>query len=115
MLRKIAAFTAWAALVFIAFVTLSPVSWRPDFGHVNVERFVGFGVLALLFGLAYPRRFLLVAVCTFASAGFLEALQLIIKGRDGTLANLFIKVAGGAIGLGVAGLLNWLIGIRRKG
>lgn len=104
---------AWAMLSLVIVFTLSPVGLRPDFGHVNIERFVGFGVLALLFALAYPRRLAALAVIVLILAGLLEGLQLLVPGRDAAVANFLIKLAGGFLGLGVGGAITLALGLVR--
>lgn len=106
MLAKFARPIAWATLAFVVLVTVSPLALRPDFGHVNIERFAGFAALAFLFGLAYPRRLILLCVIVVGVAGLLEYAQLFIPGRDAAMANFLIKMAGGFLGLGIAGALN---------
>lgn len=113
MIEKYARWAAWTALVLIVAFTVLPAEFRPHFGRANVERFAGFAVAGVLFGLAYPRRFGTVVAVLLASAVLLETVQLLVPGRDGTLPNLVIKLAGAALGLGTAALAN--AGLRRLG
>lgn len=108
-LRKVARIIAWACLVLIAVLTVSPVSWRPDFGHVNIERFAAFAVAGVLFGIAYPCRILVVALILVGSAALLELMQFVIPTRDASLSNFVLKAAGGLIGLGAAAAANQLV------
>jgi hypothetical protein len=105
----------WLILGGIAVVTVSPLSWRPDFGHTNIERFAGFGVLGAAFGVAYPRRLLLVALLIVATAAGLEALQLLIPDRDARISNFVLKAAGGIGGLLAAAVVNRWIAKRGRG
>jgi hypothetical protein len=109
LMEKIARVIAWGGLALVVLLTVSPVAWRPDFGHANIERFTAFVFAGFLFGIAYPRHFLMVSALVLGAAAVLEAVQLLIPGRDGTLPNLAIKLAGGALGLGAAYLLNTLV------
>jgi len=107
--RKWARIIAWICIVLIALFTVSPVSWRPDFGHVNIERFVAFGLAGILFGFAYPKRVLALAIAVIGAAAFLELMQFLIPGRDPSLANFILKSAGGLLGLGAAAILNRVV------
>lgn len=114
MIERYARIVAWSALALIIVVTVSPLAWRPDFGHVNIERFAAFMLAGFLFSLAYPRHFFLVTALVLGAAILLEAAQLLIPGRDGTLSNLVIKILGGSLGLGRAYVINKVILNRRR-
>jgi len=100
---------AWALLFGIAFSTLSPIWLRPESGlPPNVERFGAFLVLSFVFTLAYPHRLLRVILTVAAAAVALEALQLVIPGRDARLHDLIVKLAGGGLGTGFGVLIPGL-------
>jgi VanZ family protein len=66
---------------------------------VIIERFCAYGLLGLLFCMAYPRRIALVCVLVFGSAVILELLQIIIPDRDARVIDAVEKLAGGAVGI----------------
>jgi hypothetical protein len=97
---------AWALLLAIAFVTLSPIWLRPESGlPPSVERFGAFLLLSFVFTLAYPRRLLRVVLIVAAAAIGLEALQLLIPTRDARLIDMAVKLLGGGLGTGLGALV----------
>ena len=56
------------------------------------------------FGLAYPRRLVLIASLVLISAFGLEAMQLLTPDRHGRLIDAAIKAAGGVCGIGISQL-----------
>lgn len=108
-LVRVFAGLAWLTLAYVAVVTIGPVSWRPDFGHMNVERFIGFGVLSFLFVMGYPRHRLLIVSMLFGGVIGLELLQLVVPGRDASLFNVLVKLGGCAVGTAAGGALIWLL------
>ncbi len=106
---RIFAIAAWLTLAYVAIVTLGPISWRPDFGHMNIERFGGFAALSFLFAMGYPRARLLTVTVVCVGAVGLELLQLVVPGRDASLFNVLIKIGGCAVGVGVGTALSWLL------
>ena len=111
MLKKITSPAAWLVLVFIVYATLSPLSERPSLTatetslSVVIERFGGYGLLGLLFGLAYARRLTLVVSIVLGSAIGLELLQLFLADRDARLIDVVEKLAGGIAGIGASQVL----------
>eukprot|EP01133_Synstelium_polycarpum_P020244 gene20244-24271_t len=54
---KLIQIAAWLLFAAILFITVDPISLRPESGlPVNVERFAAFAVLGFVFAAAYPRR-----------------------------------------------------------
>jgi VanZ family protein len=111
MVARLVRIAAWSALAVIVLVTLGPISARPVFvaTSAQAERLAAFGVLGLLFGLAYPGRWRIVLILLTGAAISLEALQLLMPGRHGRLPDLVAKLGGGlggmAIGQGLAALM----------
>lgn len=102
-------FAAWASLALIAFATLSPIELRPTSGHSPIlERLLAFAVVGFAFAIAYPKRFWLTLIVVLGAAMMLEILQIISLSRHGRLFDALIKMSGGAIGLMVGWLLQWL-------
>jgi hypothetical protein len=98
MTHKAALALFWLLLVLVVFWTLSPVSFRPQFGRPALERAGAFCALAGALGTAYPRRLLLVAVAICAIAIGSEALQLLFASRHARLIDAAEKTVGGLVG-----------------
>jgi VanZ family protein len=109
MLQKFITIAAWACLIFIIYATLSSAGQRPELTAsepmlaVFVERFGAYGLLGVLFRLAYPSRIRRVWLLILASAVVLELLQIVIPDRDARLIDAAEKLAGGAAGILAAG------------
>jgi hypothetical protein len=101
---------AWLLLLALAIVTVGPIGLRPETGlSPQLERTAGLLIVGFAFGLAYPRRILLVALLLFTSTALFEALQNFEPHRHGRVIDLAVKLIGAALGL----LLGWLAGRRR--
>ena len=94
----------WLALAFIVFATLSPINDRPVVAAPHFEHFAAFAFVGFAFGLAYPRRLVLIAALILISAFGLEAMQLLTPDRHGRLVDALVKAAGGLCGIGIAQL-----------
>jgi hypothetical protein len=92
-------FAAWGLAALIVFVTLGPVSDRPQFGHPQDERFLAFLVLGMCWGATYPSRLWRVFVGVAAAAVLLEAAQALAPGRDPRVADALAKIFGAAVGV----------------
>jgi VanZ family protein len=113
-MHKLLAIAAWTALALIVFLTISPLNMRSVVtADPNIERFVAFALVGLLFGLAYPGRLLVDASLVMIAAGVLEAFQLMARGRHGHIADAFVKAAGGAFGVALALMILFMLE-RRK-
>ena len=107
------AIAAWIAVIAIAYATLTHVGFvyaiyfklAPFLMHpamrtyAHFEHVIAFAILGALFGLAYPRRLILVCCIVFGAAAMLEILQTITPDRHGTLIDALEKMAGGAAGI----------------
>jgi|HubBroStandDraft_1064217.scaffolds.fasta_scaffold492652_2 VanZ family protein len=102
MINKLAAVLAWILLAALAFVTLSPISFRPQTGHVFLERFLAYVALGAAFGIGYPRRMPFAVCITVLAAIGLEAAQLLVPGRHARAIDAGEKLAGGIAGLAIA-------------
>jgi VanZ family protein len=71
-----------AALILVAIIALGPANWTPRSGlGWEIDHFVGYFVLALLFCFAWPRP-LLVGGVLVVFAGLVELLQIIPPDRS---------------------------------
>lgn len=104
---------AWLLLIAVMAATVGPIGVRPVSGiPVDLERFLAFFAIGGLFGLAYPRRTLLVILLVVLSAALFEMAQLLVPARHGELADFAIKAAGGALGTLTGAFLSGRIGLR---
>jgi hypothetical protein len=108
--RNLIGLGAWTMLGLICFVTLSPISLRPETGFAAVERFGAFAALGALFVTAYPHHFFRVASLVVIVALGLEALQHLTPDRHGHLVDAMEKVTGGLAGSSIAWISQVLIG-----
>jgi hypothetical protein len=112
-ITRLAMAAAWIAVIAIAYATLthvgfvyaiyfklSPFLMRPAMQtYAHFEHVIAFAILGALFGLAYPRRLILVCGIVFGAAALLEILQTMTPDRHGTLIDALEKMAGGAAGI----------------
>jgi len=112
-ITRLAMAAAWIAVIAIAYATLTHVGFvyaiyfklAPFLMHpamrtyAHFEHVIAFAILGALFGLAYPRRLILVCCIVFGAAAMLEILQTITPDRHGTLIDALEKMAGGAAGI----------------
>nr|WP_244441806.1 VanZ family protein [Rhizobium grahamii] len=94
---------AWALLVFIFFVTVSPIRMRPrTITRVNLDRALVFASMAFFFVLGYPRYTTPVVLACVVGSGLSELLQLASPSRHARLGDAMAKSIGAAAGAGVA-------------
>ncbi|OCO99186.1 MULTISPECIES: VanZ family protein [unclassified Ensifer] len=99
-LKLAAGLLAWILFAVIAYSTMSPLDMRPRLGHlVHIERFGAFGLMGLLFAVAYPRRLGLVLVLVFVTAIGFELLQMVSADRHARVTDVAVKLLGGACGV----------------
>ena len=83
-----------AGLVVLLFVGLGPARWQPRSGlGWEVDHFVGYFVLTLMFCLAWPRP-LVVAGALIVFAAVLEALQALTPDRWSNIWAVFYGACG---------------------
>src|SRR3954469_22906642 len=90
----------WLLLAVIAFLSLSPPSYRPvtALGH-NLEHFAVHLLLGVAFGFGYARRWLLLAMVLVGLMGTIEFAQLFVPGRHARLKDLLIDAGAACLGL----------------
>lgn len=105
-IKRIAGLFAWLIFAVIAYSTLSPLDLRPRMGtFVHVERFGAFGLMGLLFAIAYSRRIVLVLCLVFATAVGFELLQMVMADRHARIEDLAVKLLGGSCGVAAGWVL----------
>ena len=98
-LRTMARVLFWLVMLYIAFVTLSPIQLRPETGlPAHVERFVAFATVGVLLMMAYPQHRLRWFWTLIVLAGLLEAGQHLVAGRHGRIIDFDVKAAGAVAG-----------------
>lgn len=112
MIQRIYIFVGCLTLAFIIYATLSPINARPVLAGPQLERFAAFALMGLAFGLAYPRRVLLIVVIVVGAAIGLEALQLLMPDRHARVADALIKALGGACGIGIGQLASLVLRLK---
>jgi hypothetical protein len=109
MLKTITPLAAWLMLGFIVPLRERPALFATETSvSVAIERFGAYGLMGLLFGVAYARRLTLVIFVVLGSAIGLELLQLFIADRDARLIDVVEKLTGGFVGIGASQLLHAL-------
>lgn len=101
MMKRVALIAAWILAVLVVVFTLGPVSDRPQFGHPQGERFIGFFALGLCWAAAYPGRAWRVLLGLLAAAAMLEAAQGLVPGRDPGAPDALAKMAGAAVAVAI--------------
>jgi VanZ family protein len=97
----------WVALFVSTHVPLEPQISVP--GEDKTLHFVGYGVLALLFGIAFPRSLRLALIVLALYAAFDELTQPLV-GRHCDFHDWLADLGGIAIGLTlVAGMSRWML------
>jgi hypothetical protein len=80
-------------------VTVCPIDLRPTTGlPTDLEFFTTFGLVGLLFGVAYPRHRVIVLAAIVVGAAGLEAAQNLSTTRHGRIEDFEIKALAGALG-----------------
>lgn len=104
-MRRAARVGGWLLLAVIAFLSLSPPSYRPVtvLGH-NLEHFAVHLLLGVVFGVGYAKRQWLLALVLVGLMGLIEFAQRFVPGRHARLKDLLIDA--GAVCLGFA--LAWV-------
>lgn len=103
MRRLLSSASACCVLTAIAFVTVSPIEWRPDdILGVDADRALAFAILGGLFTAAFPRRWLLIALGMIGVASGLELVQLLSETRHARVEDAMVKGGGALAGILVA-------------
>lgn len=97
-MRGLCRIAAFGIALYIVFVTLGPLSVRPQTGHAQAERFAGYFVLGAIFSLAYPKHRAWIAIGVVVGSIVLELGQLAVPGRDAGVPDAIAKALGGITG-----------------
>lgn len=107
---------AWLLAAAVTFATLGPPGLRPhsDLGQ-DGEHALAFIMVGLAFGLAYPRRRLLIAAAAVVLIGALELMQFWAPGRHARLADFLVDAATACLGFALAAAADWMLSRFRTG
>ena len=105
---------AFALLLFIASVSLSPPSLRPGTGSVLFERWAAFAAFGSLLSLGYPKALCRCIIFAIFAAVGLELLQELVPGRHGRLADAVVKASGAVVGVGLVATILFVVERIRK-
>lgn len=93
----------WCFLAAILFMTVSPIGLRPHtIVTPDVDRAAAFFLSGAIFAIAYPRRWISLALFIIAAAFAIEALQFLSPSRHARFNDAEFKAAGAVAGI-VAG------------
>jgi VanZ family protein len=101
---------AWLLAAGVTFATLGPATLRPhsEMGQ-NSEHGLAFVLVGLAFGLAYPRRRLVVAAISVVLIGLLELMQLWAPGRHARLEDFLVDAATACVGFALAAAIHLIV------
>jgi hypothetical protein len=103
MLAKTARVTGWVLIAAAIFLTIGPREFRPATGvEHDLEHFLAFALVGLVFGLGYPGRLSVMAPLAFAIAAVLETAQVWIAHRHAYFSDFVINALAACIGLVIA-------------
>jgi VanZ family protein len=110
MLAKATRATGWLLVAGAVFLTIGPQKIRPVTGvEHNLEHFLAFALVGLVFGLGYPRRLALLLPLAIAVAAVLETAQLWIPLRHAYFSDFAINALGACIGLLAAAAITAVV------
>jgi VanZ family protein len=97
---------AWLLFAVIAFLSLSPPSYRPvtPLGH-GLEHFSIHVLVGLSFGIGYAKRWRTLALGLVTLAGIVEFAQLFVPGRHARMRDFLVDAGSACLGLALA----WII------
>ncbi len=98
--RLVLRIASWLLLLAVAVVTVGPIGLRPVTPlPPEAERALALAIVGFVFGVAYPRRIVLIGCVVIGSVVLFEALQMLAPYRHGRLADALAKIAGALAGL----------------
>ncbi len=97
---------AWIVLGLVAFTTVIPAGQKhPFMAMANIDSVIPFGLLGLLFVMAYPEDRRVVALLCIVAAAASESLALVLPQRHIRIERALLKVLATVSGLLVGALL----------
>lgn len=99
---------AWLLATLVVVFSLGPSGLRPQFGHPQIERFLGFLTLSLCWGAVVPGRLERVFVALTGAAILLEAGQALVPGRHPGVPDAIAKICGVLVGVALVAVVRRL-------
>ena len=97
---------AWFSLALVVLATVAPIGARQfSISTMNTESIFLFGLMGLLFVVAYPDNRRVIAIFCILATSASESLVLIFPDRHLRVERLIIKLLGATVGLLVGGIL----------
>lgn len=113
IIRRFALLAAWAGLILIVFVTVSPISVRPStVTSTDLDRAFAFCVMSVLFVVAYPKRLLALSVALLVGAFLIELTQFASMTRHPQMHDAMVKALGVLVGVIGGVIVN--LALRRR-
>jgi VanZ family protein len=110
MLAKAARGTGWLVVAAAVFLTIGPQKFRPVTGIPHdLEHFLAFALVGLVFGLGYPGRLVLLAPIAVVAAAALETAQLWVPHRHAYFSDFMINAFAACVGLAMAAAITWIV------
>lgn len=97
-MQRLCRIAAIGIALYIVFVTLGPLQFRPETGYPQTERFAAYLLLGAVASIAYPRQRAWIAIGVIAGSIVLELGQLAVPGRDAGVPDVIAKALGGITG-----------------
>jgi VanZ family protein len=106
---------AWLLAAGVTFATLGPPRYRPH-SHLGQdgEHALAFVLIGLVFGLAYPGRWLVKAAIAAAICGVIEILQFWAPGRHARVEDFAVDALAACAGLAAAAAVDWAVQRSRR-
>ena len=107
-LTLVARALSWPLFAIAVFLTLAPPAFRPATGlQRQLEHFLAFFLLGLLFGTGYRHNRFAMACLGVMITALLEALQLLVPGRHAYFSDFAANTVGTCVGFFVSASLEW--------
>jgi len=92
---------AWSGVAFVAWQSLVPKGWAIDISLPDTaQHFLAYLILGIIFAVSsHPMHRVRFAVCLGALASGIELLQHLSPGREPSLQDATISIAGAVIGV----------------
>jgi VanZ family protein len=115
-IRLVVRAVGWLLLAVIVFLNLGPSSYRPvtKVGH-NLEHFLIYLVLGVIFGIGYARRWWLLALGLVGFTAAVEFGQLFVPGRHARVKDLMIDAGAVCLGLAIIWCTDFAASLLRPG
>lgn len=105
-MKRIIVIIAWIITALVVVFTVGPVSYRPQFGHPQIERFLAFFALGLAWAAARPARLWRIWLGLVLAAILLESAQVLVSGRDPRIHDALAKIAGATLAVACAAVVD---------